>query len=229
MKIGMVIAAAGSSTRMGGEVNKLLMKLYNRHIFDICLFNVTKIKEIEHIIVSTKVELFQALRESLSGSYRNRLSFVEGGATRGVSIRNALDAINFDYDYLLIHDAARPLLGRDVYDRLKYALKEYDAAIPYLRVPDSCYRMGGKALTKVDREGLIRVQTPQAFSKKAVEVIQKAYMEDAEKYTDEASICLEKGLELGLVEGSRYLEKLTYRSDLPYLESLYKNFILEDY
>lgn len=228
MKLGIIVAAAGSSTRMGGEGDKLLMKIYGRHIFDICLFNISQIVEIEHIIVSTKPSLFDKLRDCLSGSYKNKLSFVEGGATRGASIRNALDAIDFDYDAILIHDAARPLLSKKVYARIRAGLETHDAVIPYLNVSDSCYRLTEEGLSKVDREGLIRVQTPQAFRKRALDLIIEAYKKEPEKYTDEASICLEKGLDLCMVEGSKYLEKLTYQADLPYLESLYKHFILED-
>lgn len=229
MKVGMIIAAAGSSTRMGGNVDKLLLKIYDRHIFDICLFNISQISDMKHLIVSTKTELFEDLGNCLSGSYKNKVRFIEGGDTRGASIRNALASIDFDYDYLLIHDAARPLFGKAVYQRIKANLAGRDAVIPYLNIPDTCYRMKGRETEKVEREGLIRVQTPQAFSKKAVDIIFQAYNNQPEKYTDEASICLEKGLDLHFVEGSRYLEKLTYPSDLSYLGSLYKSFVLENH
>lgn len=229
MNIAIIVAAAGSSTRMGSDVDKLLLKIYGRHIFDICLFNIAQIQEIKHIVVTTKLGLFEDLKTSLNGSYRNRLDWVEGGNTRGASIRNALDAIDFDYDYMLIHDAARPLLGRQVYRRMREKFEHHDAVIPYIPVPDSCYRMSPRGIQKIEREGLIRVQTPQAFSKKALKLISEAYNINPENYTDEASICLEKGLNLCMVEGSKYLEKLTYETDLIYLESLYRSFMLENY
>lgn len=218
MKIVMIIAAAGSSVRMGED--KLLLRIGKRHIIEICLFNVLKLKEISKIVISSKPETLNLLKAHPVFSKEERLSFVEGGTTRGESISNALENIDFDYDALLIHDAARFLLPETVFERIIEGLEENDAVIPALRIPDSCYRLTHGKIAKIDRTDLLRAQTPQGFKKNCVDIIKKCYKNRDTNYTDETAICLENGINISFVEGSRYLEKITYKEDVPYFEKL---------
>ena len=64
---------------------------------------------------------------------------------------------------MLVHDAARPFCPPDVIDRLLAALEFHEGAAPVLRVGDTLARAGTELGEPVDRAGLVRVQTPQAF------------------------------------------------------------------
>src|SRR3546814_5068605 len=86
---------------------------------------------------------------------------VHGGATRRESVLAGLEAIaaSGGADVVLIHDAARPFIPGEVVARLLQALRASDGAIPVLPVVDTIIRDG----VNIDRAGMMRVQTPQAF------------------------------------------------------------------
>src|SRR5260221_1923059 len=90
-----------------------------------------------------------------------------GGATRAGSVVSGLEGLAADEgEVVLVHDAARPFVGRAVVERLLAALDGADGAVPALAVADTLKRLdeaNGGALT-VARAGLWRAQTPQAFS-----------------------------------------------------------------
>jgi 2-C-methyl-D-erythritol 4-phosphate cytidylyltransferase/2-C-methyl-D-erythritol 2,4-cyclodiphosphate synthase len=130
-----------------------------------------------------------------------------GGATRRQSVLNGLDALE-GAERLLIHDAARPFLPPEVIDRLLGALDAHDGAVPALPVTDTLSASDGAA---VPREGLFRIQTPQAFR---FEAIRRAHaVWTGGEASDDAQIARAAGLDVAIVEGDPALEKLTLDSD----------------
>jgi 2-C-methyl-D-erythritol 4-phosphate cytidylyltransferase/2-C-methyl-D-erythritol 2,4-cyclodiphosphate synthase len=109
---------------------------------------------------------------------------------------------------VLIHDAARPFLPGAVIDRLLDALESHDGAVPALPVVDTLTRRDGVA---VDREALVRVQTPQAFRLDAIRAAHAAW--SGGEPTDDAQVARAAGLDVVLVEGDPALEKLTWEAD----------------
>jgi 2-C-methyl-D-erythritol 4-phosphate cytidylyltransferase/2-C-methyl-D-erythritol 2,4-cyclodiphosphate synthase len=93
------------------------------------------------------------------------LPVVAGGATREDSVRAGLEAIAAEApDYVLVHDAARPVIPRGTIPALLTALEAHAGAIPAQPVADTLKRVSGGVIeTTVPREGLFRAQTPQAF------------------------------------------------------------------
>jgi 2-C-methyl-D-erythritol 4-phosphate cytidylyltransferase/2-C-methyl-D-erythritol 2,4-cyclodiphosphate synthase len=138
---------------------------------------------------------------------------VIGGATRRESVVNGLAALG-DADVVLIHDAARPFLSGVVIDRLLDALKSHDGAIPALPVVDTLTTRAGE---QVDREALVRVQTPQAFRLDAIRAAHAAWT--GGEPTDDAQVARAAGLDVVLVEGDPALEKLTYEGDFARAEA----------
>ena len=135
---------------------------------------------------------------------------VTGGALRRESVANGLAAIAGDR--VLIHDAARPFLPAAVIDRLLAALDLAPAAVPVLPVADTLAQ-GGPALgPTVPRDGLVRVQTPQAFRLEAIRHAHAAWDGTIEA-TDDAQMARAAGYEVTMVEGASSLEKLTYPDD----------------
>lgn len=144
--------------------------------------------------------------------------FVTGGDTRQHSVRLGLEAMEGDKPRLvLIHDAARPILPREVIDRLVDALDAFPGAIPVLPVVDSlCHAesdprgmmMGAPAR----REALRRVQTPQAFHYADILAAHKAWA-DTPLAGDDAQVAQAHGLDVALVDGDEALHKLTFASD----------------
>ncbi len=150
---------------------------------------------------------------------------VEGGATRADSVLRGLDALAAAGcaaadTRVLIHDAARPFLTRAVIDRLLEALAEADGAVPALPAVDSLRRGNDARLgDSVDRDGLYRAQTPQAFHLATV----RAALSDwpgAVPPTDEAEAVRAAGGRVVLVAGDPRLFKLTYPEDFIMAEAL---------
>ncbi len=133
-----------------------------------------------------------------------------GGATRRESVLAGLAAIATDR--VLIHDAARPFLPSGVIDRLVAALETTPGAVPALAVVDSLARSGDDLGDPVPRDGLVRVQTPQAFRTADIIAAHAAWPEDLEA-TDDAQVLRVAGGSVAIVAGDARLEKLTYESD----------------
>jgi len=150
---------------------------------------------------------------------------VEGGATRAESVMRGLDAIDAEGagradTPVLIHDAARPFLERAVIDRLIDALGEADGAVPALPAVDSLRRGDEAGLgDSVDRDGLFRAQTPQAFRLATVRAALSDWQGGAPP-TDEAEAVRAAGGRVVLVAGDPRLFKLTYPEDFIMAEAL---------
>lgn len=140
-----------------------------------------------------------------------------GGAERIDSVRAALEAIAAEGGArrVLIHDAARPFVPAAVVDRLLAALddragNEKAGAVPVLPVVDTLTRENGSA---VDRTGLWRIQTPQAFRFDAILDAHRRWPA-GEPATDDAGMARRMGYEVTMVEGDAALEKVTGPGDL---------------
>ena len=131
--------------------------------------------------------------------------FINGGAERVDSVRNGLAAIAGDA--VLVHDAARPFCPPAVVDRLVAQLEFFEGAAPVLTVNDTLARVGDEFEELVDRGGMVRVQTPQAFR---LETLRQAYAGWSGKApTDETTVLRSAGMRVAAVEGDPALDKLT--------------------
>jgi 2-C-methyl-D-erythritol 4-phosphate cytidylyltransferase/2-C-methyl-D-erythritol 2,4-cyclodiphosphate synthase len=145
-----------------------------------------------------------------------------GGATRQLSVLAGLEAIaaRGGCDLVLIHDAARPGLPAAVIDRLIAALDRYDGAVPVLPVADSLSQGDGDLLgTAIDRDGLWRVQTPQAFRFGPLLAAHRAW-NPAQEATDDARLAQSAGLSVTRVDGDFMLDKLTFAEDFARMEAM---------
>jgi 2-C-methyl-D-erythritol 4-phosphate cytidylyltransferase/2-C-methyl-D-erythritol 2,4-cyclodiphosphate synthase len=135
--------------------------------------------------------------------------FVTGGAERADSVRAGLAAA--DGDAVLVHDAARPFCPGAVIDRLLPPLEFFDGAAPVLAVTDTLARGDERLGDPIDRDGLLRVQTPQAFRRDA---LLQAYAQwRGGAATDETSVARAAGMQVAAVAGDPLLDKLTTSGD----------------
>lgn len=144
------------------------------------------------------------------------LTDVLGGATRDASVRAGLDAIT-DADVLLIHDAARPLVSREVIDGVLSALETHPGAAPALTVTDALWRGEGKVTGTEDREGLWRAQTPQGFHLEAIRAAHAAHPGGA---ADDVEVARAAGLDVAITPGDEANLKLTRAEDFARAEKL---------
>jgi 2-C-methyl-D-erythritol 4-phosphate cytidylyltransferase len=147
---------------------------------------------------------------------------VEGGPTRSHSVRNALAAVPPGDDPVVVHDAARPLAGTELFRRVLAALGESDAAIAAAPLADTVKEAdaAGRVTRTLDRARLWAVQTPQAFRRAVLERALAVPEEVLSIATDDAWLVERVGGTVQIVPSSRENLKVTTPFDLRLAESL---------
>jgi 2-C-methyl-D-erythritol 4-phosphate cytidylyltransferase len=139
---------------------------------------------------------------------------VVGAATRSGSVRAGLARVPDDAEVIVVHDGARPLADADLFTAVVRAVRAgADAALPGVPVTDTLRPRDGGV---VDRDGLVAVQTPQAFRAAA---LRAAHATPAEA-TDDASLVEAAGGKVVVVDGSPTNLKITRPADLVMAEAL---------
>jgi 2-C-methyl-D-erythritol 4-phosphate cytidylyltransferase/2-C-methyl-D-erythritol 2,4-cyclodiphosphate synthase len=210
-----LIVAAGRGVRVGGILPKQYVKLGD----------VTLIARAVDAFANMPVFIViaEGQQELLETALAGRVvaGIVTGGAERQDSVRAGLAAIQGTADTVLIHDAARPFLPRAVIDRLIVALETSDGAVPVLPVTDSVARASGgtgELGAPVDRTGLFRVQTPQAFRLTAM--LKAHELWQGAPATDDAQVARAAGLRVTTVTGDPMLDKITHAEDFARAEAM---------
>lgn len=206
-----IVVAAGKGLRAGGTVPKQFApwrgKPLLRHSVEVLAAH-----GIAPIVVAIPEGWASTATDALAGIPGVRL--IAGGETRQASVCAALESLVADAPgLLLIHDAARPDLPGDVVTALVAALATHPAAIPALPVVDSMVRGAGNLRTAhVERDGLYRVQTPQAFRFPAILAAHRNWPGAADA-GDDAAVAEAAGLTVALVPGAEALRKVTFAAD----------------
>ena len=207
MTVTALIVAAGKGERLGGGLPKQFRPLAGKPVLRWAVepfLAHPAIREVRVVIGPGQDDLAAA---ALAGTGAGEL--ILGGAERSDSVRAGLRAIRSDA--VLIHDAARPFCPAEVIDRLVARLEFHDGAAPVLAVGDTLARAGDTLADPVDRAGLVRVQTPQAFR---TDALLRAYdMWSGDPPTDETTVLRAAGLAVAAVAGDPALEKLTALAD----------------
>jgi 2-C-methyl-D-erythritol 4-phosphate cytidylyltransferase len=151
-----------------------------------------------------------------------RPGWVEGGSSRSASVRNALAAAP-EATTVVVHDAARPLVQRDLVERCLAALEPgVDGAVAAARMTDTVKEAGpdGRVLRTLDRSALWAIQTPQVFR---ADVLRRALERDEMALgaaTDDASLVEEMGGTVRVVDAPPENIKVTRETDLRMVEAL---------
>jgi 2-C-methyl-D-erythritol 4-phosphate cytidylyltransferase/2-C-methyl-D-erythritol 2,4-cyclodiphosphate synthase len=209
-----LLVAAGSGSRAGGETPKQYRRIAGKALLA---------HAIDHLCRAGADDIQVVIGEGQEALYREAVGEralpapVIGGATRRRSVANGLEALarQGDVARVLIHDAARPMVTLEVWERLVAALDDADLALPALPAVDTIVRADGEP---VPREGLLRVQTPQACRFEAILAAHRAWK--GGEATDDAQIARAAGLKVVIVPGDPALEKLTYEADFRRAEAI---------
>lgn len=208
MKIAAIIVAAGKGERAGTSLPKQFMPLGGGTVLFHSAKALTSHRRIDRTVVVVAEGQHDLAMEALAGTPVDAI--ITGGAERQDSVAAGLDAIG-DADAVLIHDAARPILPAEVIDRLIDALDQSDGAIPALPVADTLARADGTLGDVIDRNGLFRIQTPQAFQTSALKTAHAKWT--GTTATDDAQMVRAAGYQVTVVKGDPLLEKITQPAD----------------
>jgi len=207
MTIVALIVAAGSGSRLGGDLPKQYRPIAGKAVLAHAVDALASHPAIDAVRVVIGEGQDEMARFALNG--RDVGEPIIGGAERADSVRAGLAAIGADI--VLIHDAARPFCPHDVVDRLLNALEEAEAAVPALPATDTLARANSVLAEMVDRDGLVRIQTPQAFRYAS---LTETYAQwNGPSPTDESTVLRAGGREVAVVAGDSMLEKLTTAAD----------------
>ncbi|MHC4218250.1 MAG: IspD/TarI family cytidylyltransferase [Planctomycetota bacterium] len=248
MNVGVIIPAAGHSTRFGAS-QKLEQDVGGRPLLLRTVELFTKRDEVRTIVVGAPPEGFDDFRSK----YGPSLSFhgagiVAGGReARWETVRNALAEIPQECTHIAVHDAARPAVSKVLLDHLFEAARGLSAVVPAVRITATVKRVSdettdvaeldGDAVADsilgdagrptiaaspitetVDREGLVEVQTPQIFE---AQLLRRAYaQDDLSGATDDASLVERLGETVHAVEGDVTNLKVTTPGDLKLVRAI---------
>lgn len=208
--IAALIVAAGTGQRAGGGTPKqyrlLAGKPMLRHSVERLLSH-PSISAVRVIIHPDHADHYAVAVDGLTLAPP-----VIGGAERADSVGLGLNAIASEHpDYVLVHDAARPFISHTVIDRLLAELTDDTAVVPALPVADTVRRFEGGRWQEVPRDGLMRIQTPQAFPYR---LLARMHNDRTANVTDDAALWVDAGLALRYVEGEERLHKMTTEDDM---------------
>jgi 2-C-methyl-D-erythritol 4-phosphate cytidylyltransferase / 2-C-methyl-D-erythritol 2,4-cyclodiphosphate synthase len=225
MYVTAIIAAGGAGHRLGAGVPKQLLDLGGCSILSRSVDAFAAHPEVDDVIVALPPELVDAppLAPGDGSSFR----VVAGGSRRQDSVANAFRAINRGTDVVLVHDAARPFITRDLISKVIQAAAEHGAAIVAQPVSDTVKRvrrdLGSLAVVEtIPRESVFLAQTPQAFR---VDVLGDAIAlgESGVDATDEAALAERAGHVVHIVEGTAKNVKITTTDDLAEARRRFRN------
>ncbi len=207
-----IVVAAGKGLRVGGDTPKQFREWRGKPLIR---HSVEALRDAgaNPLVVVVSADAQEHAEAALEGI--GAVSFVIGGATRQDSVRAGLEALSAaDPQRMLIHDAARPDLPRQVIERLLGALDHQLGAIPVLPVVDSIAVAGenGTMSGKAEREMLRRVQTPQAFRFDAILAAHRAWSGPTDA-GDDAQVLMASSGSVALVDGDESLKKITFAED----------------
>ena len=215
-RVAAVIVAAGKGERAGAAIPKQYRTLLGKPVLRWTVEAFAgAVDQIQVVIGADDQALFaQALRGVAV------LPPLAGGPTRQHSVMHGLEAlVHHKPEFVLIHDAARPLVGRRTIEAVIGALeKGADAAVPLLPVADTLRRHDDGHWTTVPRDGLLRAQTPQGFR---FEKILKAHRDHKTlALTDDMALAELAGLSIVQVPGEETNLKITAAQDFAAAERL---------
>jgi 2-C-methyl-D-erythritol 4-phosphate cytidylyltransferase len=216
-----VLLAAGSGSRVGASANKVLLPLLDRPVLAWSLQAVAGLRYVEQVAVVHRPDDAREVA-ALVSTWSRGARLVEGGPTRHASEWNALRELApvidaGELDVIAIHDTARPLASRSLYDAVVSAAAEHGGAIPVRHLPGLIASDPGAGPTGE----LVAVQTPQAFRAPELLAAYRAADADGFEGTDTAA-CVERytDLEIRAVPSPATNIKITFPEDVALAERL---------
>ena len=215
MRKHVIIVAGGAGTRLGGALPKQFQMLRERPLlwWSLKAFHDEDPSAQLHLVLPKQFfSLWKELEAELPESDRILHSLHPGGASRFESVQSALNAIAEEESLVAVHDAARPLVSRDVIEAGWETAGEKGAGVPVVAVTDSLRRLDGDSSHAVDRSLYVAVQTPQVFQTR---LLKEAYKRaEGNSFTDDASVVEANGVVPSLFKGSHTNIKVTNPGDL---------------
>jgi len=223
-----VVLAAGLGTRVGADGNKAYLRIAGRSMVAWSSDTLTRVPEIARTVLVFRRGELELARDTLRQEVPTAtVEFVEGGDSRHASESNVLRHLADDIDagsvdVVVIHDAARPVAGPDMFVTALSIAREFGGAIPAIPIADVIRTGDGEHVESLTGSAtLVRVQTPQAFRAPALLQAYRAAEREGFEGTDTSS-CVETftDMEVRTFRGEQRNLKVTYAPDIAVAERL---------
>ncbi len=217
----LLIAAAGSGSRMGADRNKLLLRIAGKTILEWTLRAAFASKSITWIGIvgqsKDKNSIFSIFQNA-----PNSFTWINGGATRQDSVRLGLSSLPDDAKHVLIHDGARCLVKPLVFDEISKIVLSGKAVIAASQVIDTIKKVNkeGEIIDTPPRSDLWCAQTPQAFPVDQLKDAHRKAISNGWSVTDDASLFERLGMPVKIYDAGPSNIKVTTPFDLVIAESL---------
>ena len=218
--LAVVLVAAGKGERLGQNIPKAFVELAGRTLLSHALNAVSGVENLLQVVIAAPESHLEQARQIAAGldSAGFHIDVVQGGESRQGSIANALAAVDFGAEVVLVHDAARCFAPSELFERVAQAVRESIAGsggagvVPVLPVADTIKVAAAEVILEtVDRDHLRIAQTPQGFPS---QTLKAAYAAATGEFTDDASLFQAYGQPVISVIGDAQAHKITVPSDL---------------
>lgn len=227
-KIAVVIVAAGSSTRIGGNVKKEYLPYKNGTVLSECVRTFLEIGKlnfkISDFIIACPKNGIEQCKIALNSVNLNGVSdvfqIVEGADSRQKSVYNALCAVKNNPEIIAIHDGARPFVSQKLVSECVTAAQTFGAAVPGITPTDTQKQIdeNGFIVKHLQRSTLVAVQTPQCFKFEQLLKAHKNAKNESAEFTDDAEIWGKYCGDVRVIPGEIQNVKITYPKDLENLK-----------
>ena len=221
MKVGAIIPAAGRGKRIGASIPKQFLEIQGRPLLHHTLTVFASCKLIDYIVLVMPRADVNEVGKDWMNKYKIVQEVVVGGEQRQDSVYNGFNSLEKGTDIVVVHDGVRPFTTPQMITATVEAAQQYGAAITAIPVSDTVKQAAdGFVKQTVSRDGLWRVQTPQAFQHGLLQQAFKKAQKDSYYGTDEGSLVEYLGERVKIVPGSELNIKITRKEDLVLGESL---------
>ena len=221
MKVGAIIPAAGRGKRIGASVPKQFLEIQGKPLLHHTLTVFASCKLIDYVVLVMPRADVDKMGEDWLNKYEIVRKVVVGGEQRQDSVYNGFSSLEEGTDIVVVHDGVRPFTTPQMIIATVEAAQQHGAAITAIPVSDTVKQAAdGFVKQTVSRDGLWRVQTPQAFQCGLLQQAFKKAKKDSYYGTDEGSLVEYLGERVKIVPGSELNIKITRKEDLVLGESL---------
>jgi len=220
--VGVVIVAGGSSSRTDGDELKQFRWVAGKPMLLHSLQTFQERDDVAMVVVVLPKKFAGDPPPWLFQCDLERMLVSVGGRERSDSVRNGLEDLGPAARFVAIHDAARPLVTAALVDRVIAEARKGHGAAPGIPIVDTVKRAkeDGRLVETIDRAGLWRIQTPQAFPRDLIERAHAEARDAGIHATDDTSLYERLGLPVVVVQGSERAMKITTEADFARAEAL---------
>lgn len=220
VKCSAVIVAAGSSRRMGED--KTMMEIGGVPVLARTLKVFDESPQVDEIVLVTRMDKIEQIANFVKNHGISKVTkVIAGGQTRIESCLAGVASVKKTAEYIAIHDAARPFVTPELISACLEGAKKYRAAVPGIPVADTLKKVeDGFSAGNVDRESVVRIQTPQIFESDLIKGALTCTVEKKLLVTDDSSAVELCGFRVKIIPGDEDNIKLTEPSDLDVAEAI---------